>query len=119
MTAVETVREAGRLFLPIWGYELKESRAERAPCDPHVFVDGECRGCHLRNDGGVLRYGEDIAECESHMIEDGECTRCGGREILPGVVTRPSPRILGRCEHARHVPFEGQLKCLDCGSVGM
>jgi hypothetical protein len=95
-------------------------RSERpAACDPHVFVDGECRGCDLRNDGGVLRYGAAPVECESHMMKDGECINCGGRD-MGGWVTRPTPRVLGKCEHARHVPHGGgQFRCLDCGSIGM
>lgn len=88
-------------------------------CDPHVFVDGQCRGCDLRNGDGVLRYGADPVRCEAHEVENGVCRKCGGREMREGWVTQATPRILGRCEHARHEPTPGgSLKCLDCGSVG-
>jgi hypothetical protein len=54
------------------------------------------------------------------------CTNPGeGRPIGDtGLRTQPSPRVIGgplrfECEHARHEPTpSGQLRCLDCGSVG-
>lgn len=105
---------AGRLHGRI---PARQGRGEK--CDPHVFVDGKCQGCDLRNDGGVLRYGPAPVECEAHEIENGLCRKCGGREIREGWVTQPTPRILGRCEHTRHVPTAGgSLKCLDCGEIG-
>ena len=77
-----------------------------------------CLDCGLRNDNGVLRYGESAPACEGHSIVNGICTRCGGHEVIEGLVTKPSPRIIGGCEHKRHVPEGGQLRCLDCGLLG-
>jgi hypothetical protein len=88
-------------------------------CDPHFFVDNKCQGCDLRNDGGVLRYGPDPVECDEHEVVEGKCIRCGGWEWEPGMVTKPTPRVLGRCEHERfQVRPEGGVRCLDCGEVG-
>lgn len=97
----------------------KPARRDRTrACDPHVFVDGQCRGCDLRNDGGVLRYGPDPVECDEHEIEGGKCHKCGGWAKDYGV-TKPTPRVLGRCEHERfQVRPEGGVRCLDCGETG-
>jgi hypothetical protein len=118
LTAIETARAVGRLFLPVWGYELKEPGAPRSACNPHVFVDGKCRGCDLQQAGnGQLRYGDAPAECDEHEFENGVCVKCGGRNTGAWWVTRPTPRVI-ECSHERHEPFQGQLRCLDCGSVG-
>jgi hypothetical protein len=102
-------------------YDSRGSLIGRPCHGEHVFVDGECRGCGLRNENGVLRYGTDTPECDAHEIENGVCRKCGGREIAQGTgwVTKPTPRILGACEHKNFAPFRGQLKCKDCGSAGM
>jgi hypothetical protein len=89
----------------------------RGACDPHVFVDGKCRGCDLQRAGnGQLRYGDAPPECDAHEIKNGVCVKCGGRD-MGGWVTKPTPRVI-ECSHERHEPFQGQLRCLDCGSVG-
>lgn len=87
-------------------------------CDPHVFVDGKCRGCDLQRAGdGLLRYGDAPVECDEHKLENGVCVKCGGRD-MGGWVTTPTPRVM-ECEHGNFKPLpSGQLKCLDCGSVG-
>lgn len=115
-----TAYELARMLAPLFGGEMQEPAqlSSDSGCNPHIFVDGECRACGLKNGGGVLRYGEDAAECDGHVIQDGNCIKCGGRD-MGGWVTSPSPRVLGRCEHARHEPNPGGgLRCLDCGSVG-
>jgi hypothetical protein len=119
LMAVEVAHAVGRLFLPVFGYELKESGGtpRGGACDPHVFVDGKCRGCDLQRAGdGLLRYGDAPPECDEHTMNNGVCVKCGGRD-MGGWVTTPTPRVM-ECEHKNFKPFQGQLKCLDCGSVG-
>jgi hypothetical protein len=121
-------REVARLLLPAWGYELKEPRANgdepraRSACNPHVFVDGKCRGCDLQQAGnGKLRYGDAPPECDEHEMNNGVCVKCGAREVVKSGgawwATRPTPRVI-ECAHERHEPYQGQLRCLDCGDVG-
>jgi hypothetical protein len=102
--AHEVAREVGRLFLPIWGYELKGSgaRSDSPDAEGHpaatveIVVDGERRTVPTPPPGWV--YDE------------------AGRPIeLKPTEGRPGDTD---CEHINHVPFQGSLKCLDCGSVG-
>jgi hypothetical protein len=116
MTAIETAR----LLAPMWGYELKEAQGvERSPVEhEHNFIDGKCQGCDLRNTNGVLHHGPLPVECDEHVFVGDVCKRCGGKNMGTWV-TSASPRIIGQCEHMRHVPNAGGgLRCLDCGNVG-
>lgn len=115
LTAAETARRVARLLLPAWGYELKEPGAVEG--HTHAFVDGLC-ACGLSNRGGVLRYGDDAPECKRHKMKDGVCVKCGGRKV-GGFVTKPSPRVIGRCEHPadRLTPQDGGgMHCTLCGT---
>jgi hypothetical protein len=117
--AREVAREVGRLFLPVWGYELKEvdTPAPARRCEHAFIINGACRDCGLRERGGFMGYGEAAPECETHDIVDGVCSNCGGRD-MGSWVTSPSARVI-TCEHTRHEPSKGGgLRCLDCGEVG-
>jgi hypothetical protein len=110
--------EVARLLLPAWGFELKVSRAP-SPETPgrfiEIVVDGKRRKVREPPHGWVYDKAGRLTELkpsEGYPIGD------------TGLKTQASPRIIGGspnfddCEHLNHVPYQGQLKCLDCGSVG-
>ncbi|MDQ3744184.1 MAG: hypothetical protein M3444_07370 [Acidobacteriota bacterium] len=118
--------EVARILAPLWGGEVGEAETETGERGKHehTFIDGKCTSelCGLRQQDGVTFYGELPIECDEHKVVkcgDGQrCIKCGGREVMPGVVTVPAPRIMS-CEHRKFKPLpDGSLRCLYCGQTG-
>ena len=111
--------EVARILAPLWGGEVEEAEAEtgRRARHEHTFAGGKCE-CGLRQKDGVTFYGELQIECDEHKLVGGKCVRCHGREIAPGIVSVPTPRIVS-CEHRKFQTLpNGSLYCLYCHETG-